>query len=316
MRYRRFLTVAIGCLFNLGCGSSSSDSQSLPAPDSGTTSGPTANEELDSLGLFESELLKQVGLLQLGVDLSTEDDLQACMMQEGFDYVPRSMAELAQRLGIRSLSATDKADDQSIGTIADHFSSAQFALASLSGDSAEPNPNQGNLASLSEEEQAAWNETYSGCLVRASEGNLNPLAAQGDWFAAASEEASQRAGASAEVVEANVLFERCFTAFGYGDVDEVQGKTYDEVQLILEKLEAGTASIEVTRQELKTVASLEQEMSRAFESCDEPNRDVVGRVYRDELRAIAERDSDKASVWASEFGELVASYLERLDSGG
>jgi hypothetical protein len=288
-----------------GCGGQQGSDESdapLPADDA-----PPVSSELDTLEIFDEEFVRAVDSLQLGIDLAIEDGVQACMADEGFEYVPLPRSEVARNLGM-----ADAGDGES--DILDHFDHAIMALDMLNADGTEPSdPNADISNSLSPEEQERYAFAKSDCLVEASHENSNPLASEKNWFGEAVDEAAARTAASSEVVAATEEFNRCFSAYGYGTVEEIEERYFNEVDMAMQQFRSGEITEDATREALGLIAEEELEISTAYEECYAPRRQVVEDIYAENFAEIAERDSDKAAVWAAEFKDLIDPYLARLE---
>jgi hypothetical protein len=274
---------------------------------SGSGTEDPGRSELNEVSAFDTDFMQNIGTLQLGIDLAIEESVQACMIEEGFDYVPMTIDEIAQNLGMNYGQQTE----EGAGASTDQFNSAKLALIRLdSADNpARVSPNDEILERLTGPEMEAWHQTYGDCLVAASEEHRNPLASEGNWFSEARDEASQRTAASEEVLEANDDFERCIADYGYDEIGEAAAQLIFSVEAVVSDLDAGAIGLQDARQSLEEIADREAELSADFETCDGPRREVEARVYTAEFAEIAERDEDKAALWAAEFKDEIESYL-------
>jgi hypothetical protein len=308
------LAIVVGVLAS--CGAQSDDAEARSQTSTGESSEGTSGEEdseseLAAVAGFDVDYLERLDDLQLGIDIVIEDSVAACMTEEGFDYQPRTIEQLRQRLNPGTLSGEDSAD----GSL-DQFAAARLALQSLDGSyltEGSPDPNAEILDGLTEPEQVAWIDTEGQCLEEASEEHPNPLASKTSWFASTSTEASERASNSPEYVTAADDADRCFSDHGYGDADIAYRQMFIDIDAIMSQVSAGTMGESKARRQLEDLIPIEEEMSEAFDECYIPLLATQRRIYAQEFGAIAEKKEDKAAVWAAEFKDDIEEYLRAVE---
>jgi hypothetical protein len=296
-----------------GCSSSLQGGAEAPEPEEavdetnpGSNQAESERADLKALDLFDADLLQQIETLQLGIDLAIEDDVRVCMAAAGFKYSPRSISQLARNPGVLvpGQSGSDSTEEQ-------YFDSASQALDYVAGDEVpqEQDANSRHLESLSDAERRAWLEEETQCFVDASQEHENPLVSETSWFSLLSDEASERTFASAEYVNAKIEFDACMQRAGYADLDDVVNRLFEEADEVATRFQAGELSQAAAEEQLRETAIQERELSLAFGTCDEPLRQTEREVYAREMAIIAERDGDKAALWAEEFRSEIEPYL-------
>jgi hypothetical protein len=236
--------------------------------------------------LFGEDVLRQIGQLQVAINLYVEERVQLCMAESGHEYQPRPLLSIRYNIGL-PLGAEELAQLQNMEDL-----------------------NATIRSRLTEVEQQEWSEARAECSVR--ESIPHPLAEEDTWYADAEERASELTAADPRVIDASTAAGECLAQACYAHLEEDLAALDSEAQAVVLSVSDGTISEETARAELNGIAAEEAVLSDAYDACHKDRIAVEREVFTEYFQQIAEDEELLAAEWAKTVEEDLDKYSEQL----